>query len=411
MTRIRQVVVAILALLLPLGAQGQVAVGRPAFASFAGGPFDTVNLGNLNVRIGRGIPIRVKAGRGLDFSYILSLDSSIWYPASVSGSQTWQPVANWGWTTRTQVATGYVTYRYELVPWCYTGGWVGKYDQWKYYDQLGLAHAFNITVFTGCNYPSSGTATATDGSGFTMTANVAGSISATLYSPAGDVINAPLQSPSGSGTAKDSNGNKITSNGTTFTDTLGTTALTLGGSGTPASPHTFSYTAPSGATASYTMNYAQYSVKTNFGCSGVAEYGPTNVNLVSSITLPDGSSYTFTYEPTPGFAGKVTGRVASVTVPTGGLITYTYTGLNNGITCADGSTNGLTRATPDGTWTYVRTGSNPLTITVTDPEANQTVITFQGIYETERKAYQGSSATGTLLKTWTACYNGNLRRL
>ena len=51
-----------------------------------------------------------------------------------------------------------------------------------------------------------------------------------------------------------------------FFDTLSSTTpvLTITGSGTPASPLKYQYPAPSG-TATYTMNYLQYTVKTNFG--------------------------------------------------------------------------------------------------------------------------------------------------
>ena len=45
------------------------------------------------------------------------------------------------------------------------------------------------------------------------------------------------------------------------------------------------------------------------------------------------------------------------------------------------------------------------TTTVTDPQGNQTVYSeFQGIYETERQTYQGSTS-GTLLLTTNTCYN------
>ena len=44
-------------------AVAQVATGTPPFGSFGGGPFDTVNLGNLNVHFG--IPVVNKAGRGM----------------------------------------------------------------------------------------------------------------------------------------------------------------------------------------------------------------------------------------------------------------------------------------------------------------------------------------------------------
>ena len=127
--------------------------------------------------------------------------------------------------------------------------------------------------------------------------------------------------------------------------------------------------------------------------------------MIDRITLPDGTFYQFHYEPTPGFSGDVTGRLASVTLPTLGTISYTYTGGSSGhITCTDGSTPGLTRATPDGTWTYTRTAGTgaAYTTTVTDPQSDVTKIQFQGIYETQRQVNNGSS---TLLQTTNTCYN------
>ncbi|MGH9446887.1 MAG: hypothetical protein ACRD3O_14315 [Terriglobia bacterium] len=134
-------------------------------------------------------------------------------------------------------------------------------------------------------------------------------------------------------------------------------------------------------------------MRTNFGCSGITEFGATSESLVREIELADGTSYAFTYEPTPGYSGDVTGRIASVTLPTGGEITYSYSGGSNGINCADGSTATLTRTTPDGAWTYAR-GVSAGTTTVTDPEGNKTVYNFQGIYPTEEQIYEGS---GTLI--------------
>src|SRR5438445_1371551 len=85
-------------------ASGQVATGMPAFARFGGGPFDIVNLGNLNVHFT--IPIVHKAGRGTPFTYDLSYDSSVWYP---SGG-TWAHDPNWGWRGVAEAAAGLVTY-------------------------------------------------------------------------------------------------------------------------------------------------------------------------------------------------------------------------------------------------------------------------------------------------------------
>ena len=81
------------------------------------------------------------------------------------------------------------------------------------------------------------------------------------------------------------------------------------------------------------------------------------------------------------------------------------------IVCADGSTAGLSRTlNPGALWTYTRSQGSGAhwTTTITDPDTpthNQTVVDFQGIYETERVAYQGSSAGGTPLQTTFTCYN------
>jgi YD repeat-containing protein len=137
----------------------------------------------------------------------------------------------------------------------------------------------------------------------------------------------------------------------------------------------------------------------------VTEFAANGVNLVTGITLPDGSAYSFQYESTPGFSGYKTGRLTQVTLPTGGTINYTYTGGSSGhITCADGSAATVTRVTPDGTWTYAQVkNTGAATTTITDPQSNVTIVNFQGIYETKRVINQGAS---TALRTVTTCYNG-----
>jgi RHS repeat-associated protein len=395
----------------------QVATGTPPFGSFGGGPFDTINLGNLNVNFS--IPVLHKAGRGMPFTYDLQYNSSVWYPVGVSGSQTWAPVSNWGWRGITEAATGYVTYT-STSAYCYDGNIriLGLlYHNWSYHDRSGAVHGFNIS-FNSCNGGPI-TATATDGSGYTMTADEG---SAIVYPASGGKILPPLQGPTGAGSVTDRNGNFFSasvSGSTTFTDTLGTTVLTVSGSGTGASPMQYAYTSPANTSVSVTVHYTDYTVQTNFTCSGIAQYGPSTVSLPSDVTLPDGSQYLFTYEATPSFPGSVTGRMKQITLPTGGTITYTYTGANNGVTCADGSTAGLTRAiSPGGTWTYSRSNisGDQWQTTVTDPiipTGNQTVISFQkdtagtnNFYETQRQSYQGAT-TGTLLQTAVTCYDAS----
>jgi hypothetical protein len=72
----------------------QPATGTYPYGSFTGGP-DAINLGNLNAKLT--IPIVNKAGRGQNFVYDLTYDSSVWYPVGSTGSQSWQPVTTSWW--------------------------------------------------------------------------------------------------------------------------------------------------------------------------------------------------------------------------------------------------------------------------------------------------------------------------
>jgi RHS repeat-associated protein len=389
------------------------------------GPVDTIDLANLNAHFT--IPVLHKNGRGMPFAYDLSYDNSIWQPVTSNGVQSWQNLTDttWGWTTSIPRA-GHVSYSTSIsMQTCYVGRIQEEeitttYSNWRYYDGRGTPHPIpgSSDRQTGCTSDQSGfTNTASDGSGYTLTVNA--STVTSLTARDGAIINPYTQGV----TLEDKNGNEITASGGSYYDTLSSTTpvLTVAGSGTPTSPITFTYTAPSGASASYTMNFISYTVATNFGVSGITEFGKTAESLVSSIVLPDGTQYTFLYEATPSIPSSgactplsgtystncVTARMASVQLPTGGTISYAYSGGNNGI-LSDGTVATLQRTTPDGMWTYAHSESGMAwTTTVTDPESNQTVLNFQGIYLTERQVYQGSVSSGTLLKTILNCYNGS----
>ena len=384
----------------------QVATGVPPYGSFTGGP-DVVDLEGLNVHIP--IPIVSKPGRMIPFVYNYGYDSTIWYPAGTSGSQTWSPVGAWGWMSLAHAGTGYVTYTLTIGNCRVGNGGVEHnhyhYANWIYVGSDGSAHGFvgSTDVFQGgCSGGSTRfTSTATDGSGYTLSATGAGGKVTTTD---GTIINSMSFSPTS--VVTDRNGNQLTTTSAgVSTDTTDNIPLTVT-QGTPPASSTLSYTAPNNSVASFTIEYAMYPVRTNFGCSGISEFGPMNEPLVNNITLPDGSAYTFSYEGTPGFPGDVTGRLQAVTLPTGGVIGYTYSGSNNGITCSNGSTPTLSRmTTPGGTWTYAQNGLGQTT--VTDPLGNQTVLNFSLLYETERQTYQGSASSGTLLNTIYTCYNGS----
>ena len=433
-----------LSILLLLGAFSlaqTVATGAQKFGSF-GGSFDQVNLGNLNVNFS--VPILQKAGRGIPFNYNLSYNSSMWQVVGSSGNQSWQPVSAggsyWGWNGLGPVFSPYVSYTVT-----YSTGTCGignqqSYQEWQYgsfiyHDTIGTSHAFSA----GGVYINSGSCggygppngpqpsgvestTATDSSGYTINvsfyqAYASGNVTSASGFNLGVAFLTSPPSTSSPFTGTDANGNQITFSNGVYTDTLGTTVLTA--TGAAPSPVKFTYTGPAGSQY-YQVNYTSYNIKTNFNC-GPSEYTSSGtVSLVSSVALPDGSQYSFTYEDTPSHSGYKTGRISQVTLPTGGTISYdyTYTGSNDGINCSDGSTVVLKRTLNPGggVWQYSRSGANPAwTTTLIDPGNNYTVISFEkdanttpatnNFYETQRLSYSGNTS-GTLLSTNITCYNG-----
>jgi len=414
--------------LLPVVSFGQVATGTPPLSSFGGGPFDTINLGNLNVHFS--VPVLSRAGRGTPFSYSLGYDSSVWSPATSNGITSWGPLSNWGWTVNTPALGGSITTKSGTAK-CSNGagGWytVNFNRITSYVDPLSTTHPFNLAE-DPCDTSNIFSQTSYDGSGWTLTYD-AGYLTATPRNGATFVVANAGYAP----IYTDTNGNQLTTSGGNYFDTLSSTTpvLTVAGNGTPSSPTTLTYTAPSGGNATYTVNYTQYTIATKFGATGINEYGPLSKALVSSIMLPDSSSYRFTYEQTPGSCTPLSGtysnycitaRISSVILPTGGTITYSYSGGSNGIE-SDGSAAGFTRTlSPGGQWQYARTqvsGSHWQTQISSPPDpvnpgsaSDVTLIDFQedgntnvsspNFYETQRQINRGSN---TALLTITTCYN------
>ena len=398
--------------------------GTYAFASFDNRGFDSVNLGNLNTRFN--VPVVSRTGRGMGFNYSIQYEGLIWSPSSSNGTVTWMPDQAWGFFGLLNGTTfaGYVSYRTQSLACSRPQGYSGPVppstnsNHYVYHDAFGGTHLFNYSITGACPLGDgddqvNGDGSTSDGSGYTY-------VNGYQVKSRNGMLITPATSATGqdSTSITDANGNTITSSaGSSFTDTLGVTALTVTGS----SPRTFTYPIPSQnnspASASATITYVAATVQTNFQCTGIGEYlSGGSVNLVSRITLADGTYYAFTYEPTPSVQGAVTGRLASITLPTGGTISYGYTGgcssAGAGIN-ADGTVGALIRTTTDGTRSYTRAPTTGGTsTTVQDEKNNQSVYNFVAdsgglgrFLETHRKVYQ-NSASGTPLLDRTTCYNG-----
>jgi hypothetical protein len=275
-------------------ASAQVATGIPPFSSMAPSTFDAVNLTNLNVHFE--IPVVHKAGVGLPFNYNLVYDNSVWYPVGTY----WFPTGGWGWQPVVPSQFGSFNSMGEYQSSCrnYNGQlqYYNVWDVFAYTEPNGTLHEFsNITISDAewvapqCSAPPmSGTGTANDGSGYTfsISVNQSDNLSALVNPPSGVSITPPLYSvtlpPPYGGSVADtnSNPNQITasvSNGiTTFTDTLGATALTVSGSGTQARPVGYKYTGGGGGGAeSYQVNYTQQQVQPTSAVVGCTSGVPT----------------------------------------------------------------------------------------------------------------------------------------
>src|SRR3974390_230856 len=200
---------------------GQVPTGAPPFGSFGGGP-DVINLGDLNIHLS--IPVLNKPGRGVNFTYNLSYDSSVWYPVTSQGITSWQPVANWGWSGQTDSGTGFISYSLNITKyWVQAGNGAQyqctdyTYSNYVYHDTFAVKHPFVGQAFRELgnhNYcgslPYGFSATSTDGSGFNInvTASLAGT-SAYVTSTRGKATTPPTAPGYGSATVVDRNGNEL----------------------------------------------------------------------------------------------------------------------------------------------------------------------------------------------------------
>jgi len=394
--------------------------GFPPYGSFQNGGFDSVNRQNLNVNIA--IPVVANPGRGQAFTFSIVYDSLIWQR---NGSY-WTPVADpygnptWGWKKDSPKGVFTISSESVLCVW-YTEEWI-RMEEWTqryhspvYFDAAGTPHYFPAewyTEATTCGYSPTeqpGLTEAGDGSGITWD------------STNGNEITIPDGSEF-TGTAwKDSNGNyfsmvTVSSTETHWKDTLGRVALKIikrtnctRSSVTYPTCFDYKYRTADNTERTMTLYLDTFHVKTNFGCSGEINYNQSGKQLPVYFDLPNGRSYTFEYEQTPGDGTKTTARLKKVTLPTTGYYQYDYTGSNYGINCADGKVNGLDRIVNDGssqTWSFVRSQvSSDWKTRVTAPalyggSANETTFLFTSSGQLiTTKVYTGSEASGTLLRT------------
>jgi hypothetical protein len=324
-------------------------LGIPPGSTITGGP-DVINLSGLGVHFE--IPVHGRTGRGMNFSFNMNFDSSSYSLIPILGGSQWSSLVG-SLSTGGLNGLGAIMMSVAQKTCRDSSRQQQTYDDYTfsgYQDSEGTTHPFggplgliitdrtpDLCVGPG-GYPyGAATAIASDGSGISITAFTAFNGNFVTL-PNGTVITPPTVSKYngswqafGTGTKTDSNGNQVTETMTgtqghplslqlaSLTDTLGTAILIT--SGTYPNPVSYTYPTATGS-ASWTQSFKAYTVQTAFHCSGITEFPATGMNLLDKISLPDGTYYQFTYEPTTPGNSHVTGRVASIHLPAGGVISY-----------------------------------------------------------------------------------------
>lgn len=176
-----------------------------------------------------------------------------------------------------------------------------------------------------------------------------------------------------------------------------------------------------GQARTYTTTTTSIPVSTNFGQSGVSEYSQA-VNVVQTLTLPDGSTYNFKYDCDLGTGNAACGSpsgqpgyyglLISMTLPTLGTVQFGWTTFSDSY---GNKRRWLTsRTSGGGTWTYSPTvvstcGSTQVgclqQVTVNAPDSSQRIYTYtlnNGAWPTIEKFY---GTNGSLLATITNSFD------
>jgi RHS repeat-associated protein len=375
--------------------------GVPSFTTAMPVELGFVNLANGNMHLE--IPIVSYPQRGRQqITARMVYDSHIWRNDPNNG---WQHTG--GWRFISGADQGSVSYTTNDTPprcliypnYFYTT----KYQGYFWQEPNGTYHKFRITLtYNGAcpqNNISSGADYAIDNSGYYMT--VSNYTSITVFAKDGTQVYPTVEDTNGNYFSIDSNGNMV--------DTLQRTPITFSGSTLNCSPScqvTLSYLNSQATRSTVALNYTNGAIAYPPPCTGSPGAAQTQLQ---SIVLPNGTSYSFTYNDG---CGELTG----MTLPTGGQVTYTYANFtdmfnNIGRWITSRTVNGNTWLFPpsspscDSTLTLCQQ-----LVTVTSPLGDDSVYTFSDDRSTywfsQMQLYKGSSTSGgTLLFTHTSDIN------
>ena len=417
-----------------LNAQGYLyQTGVPTFSTQipVENGFINVNNGDIHIEI----PLATHSQRGsLQLTERLVYDSRIWKIVQ-NGGYSWQPTnvpnSMGGWLFYSGAETGSgLSYATTSGTQSSGGNQCAQtytaYSAFNWTDPQGTSHVFLApqTISYGtpsvqCNTSLTNSPTtsgyAADGSGYFV--SVTNYNQATIYDKSGNVYypgtsaGTAIQDRNGNYWARDSDGNLI--------DTIGRTPVKVSTNGNLIY---YDVLGEGGVNERYTVTTQTVYYNTDFLQSGVTE-ASGSFTAIESVLLPDGSSYSFTYD-----SGTLLGHygdLASVTLPAGGVIQYGYTKFFDSFGNANHWIN--TRVKDGGTTTFTpatisncsSTNGCQEQVTVTSPpdsvssSGNATVYTFNldsGAYKNAASwnagidVYQGLASNGAHLQSSATTY-------
>ena len=308
------------------------ATGNPNFGVNYPIPDGYINVTNGNAHVTIPLGTFQQRGRLSPIKINLEYDSRIWQIID-NGGYSWQPVnipnsmAGWRLTTGLEQGTTANSEYFQESPGnnCYV--LVGKtnvyetnftemwdvYTAFQWTDSEGTVHIFNVQteqplqVCTGdtSHTVPTGNGYAIDSSGYYV--EITNTSQMTVYDSQGNEVYPQQTDPNGNSVSISANG--------TVTDSMGRVLIS-----TTTNGNTIQYNVlkEGGGTNTFTAATEPISLNTNFQQSAVSEFNGS-LTAIQSLQLPDGSSYSFTYD------SGTYGEMESMTLPTGGAVSLGYT--------------------------------------------------------------------------------------
>ncbi len=397
------------------------ATGSPNFSVNIPVPNGYVNVANGNLHLE--FPLASMKQRGnLQLNEKLVYDSRIWKIIHYSGYYWWPlnvPNSSLGWRFIKGNETGSVSY--NIVN-SYSNDCTDQYGddntqyEWDYAivwtDPSGTNHTFDgyqKEYQDGCNNNNYTQQIyggyADDASGYQVQDDGTGN--PIITDPKGNQVYPSVIDRFGNYWSNDANGNLV--------DDLGRTPVIVSQSGSQTYYDVLAPNGPiqnNGTRVRYTVTMANVPISTEFNENPVVEYqnnggnNPSSVPAIQSIQLPDGSSYTFGYDPY--------GEISTMTLPTGSTVLFgwsnykdSYQNVNRWL---ESTTAGFTTYyTPSVISQCSQSGTGcQEQVDVQRPSGDETVYTLtlnNGAWNVGTTIYQGAASSGLAKATDSTSYD------